>query len=315
MKKVSIIIPAYNVGSFIERCLNSIDKQTYRNFEVLIVNDGSKDNTEEVATRFCYTHENFTYIKKENGGVSSARNLGLDYATGDYVLFIDSDDWINETFVENLVKNIKDEDSFCQISEFKKVGSDSVKDYDINYEFAKLFRIASVWSKLFNKKVIDDINLRFSNVTMGEDLEFCAKAYIQNSSISMATGSIYYYFSNESSLTHTFNAHMYSVMDAIENIEEFARKTNKFDLHYSLLEYINIFHILICLIKSASKMDNFSTNEIIRLLEYVERKYPNWENNKNIAYCTDAEKKYLINLKNRNINEILNYFKQLTESK
>ena len=104
---ISIVIPIYNAVKYLEECLNSIKNQTYKNFEVIMVNDGSKDDSETICKRFSEDDTRFRYFKKENGGVSSARNLGLDNVEGDYITFIDADDWIDENHLELLINSIK----------------------------------------------------------------------------------------------------------------------------------------------------------------------------------------------------------------
>lgn len=104
--KFSIVIPVYNVEGYIEKCLNSIKIQTYSNFEVIIVNDGSPDNSEKKIKTFL-KDKRFKYYKKENGGLSDARNYGIKYTTGDYLLFVDSDDYIDKKMLEELNKAIK----------------------------------------------------------------------------------------------------------------------------------------------------------------------------------------------------------------
>ena len=103
--KFSIVIPVYNVEGYIEKCLNSIKIQTYSNFEVIIVNDGSPDNSEKKIKTFL-KDKRFKYYKKENGGLSDARNYGIKYTTGDYLLFLDSDDYIDKKMLEELNKAI-----------------------------------------------------------------------------------------------------------------------------------------------------------------------------------------------------------------
>ena len=100
---ISIVIPVYNTQEYIIACLESITKQTYKNYEVIIVNDGSTDKSEEVISSFIEANklEKFHLLNKENGGVSSARNLGLARAKGEWVTFVDSDDWIEPGFLEN----------------------------------------------------------------------------------------------------------------------------------------------------------------------------------------------------------------------
>lgn len=103
--KFSIIIPFYNVEKYIKNCLDSIKNQTYENFEVLIINDGSKENEEKIVKKYL-KDERFKYYKKENGGLSDARNHGVKYATGDYLIFVDSDDYISKDLLKKLNKEL-----------------------------------------------------------------------------------------------------------------------------------------------------------------------------------------------------------------
>ncbi len=105
--KFSLIVPVYNVSKYILKCLKSIEKQSYKNYEVIIINDGSKDESEKIINKFIKNKNKFKCYKKENGGLSDARNYGLKYITGDYILFIDSDDYINKDLLLELSKEIK----------------------------------------------------------------------------------------------------------------------------------------------------------------------------------------------------------------
>lgn len=105
--KFSIIIPVYNVEKYIAKCLDSILKQTYKNYEVIIVNDGTKDNSVEIINKYVKKYDQFKLYNKENGGLSDARNYGLQYAEGDYLLFIDSDDYIERNLLKELNNVLK----------------------------------------------------------------------------------------------------------------------------------------------------------------------------------------------------------------
>lgn len=111
MKKISVIVPVYNVEKYIEKCLQSLSKQTMQDFEIIIVNDGTKDNSEKVIKKYIEEHQelDIKYLKKENGGLASARNYGVKHATGKYLSFLDADDYIDENLYRNLEKYI-DED-------------------------------------------------------------------------------------------------------------------------------------------------------------------------------------------------------------
>ena len=108
--RYSIIVPAYNTEKYIDKCLKSIFSNTYKNFEVIIVNDGSTDKTEDIINKYIKKYDNIIHIKQKNMGLSMARNNGVKKATGDYLLFIDSDDYVEKNLLENINKNIDDLD-------------------------------------------------------------------------------------------------------------------------------------------------------------------------------------------------------------
>ena len=111
MPKVSIIVPVYNTENYVEKCLQSLAKQTMQDFEIIVVNDGSTDNSETTIKKFIEEHQtlNITYLRKENGGLASARNYGMKYAKGKYLSFIDSDDYIEENLYKDLEKYMEEE--------------------------------------------------------------------------------------------------------------------------------------------------------------------------------------------------------------
>ena len=99
---ISIIVPIYNVEEYLRECLDSIQKQTYTNFECIMINDGSTDNSGGICQEYAQKDNRIVYIEKENGGQAEARNMGLDRMTGSYVTFVDSDDWVEKTYIEEL---------------------------------------------------------------------------------------------------------------------------------------------------------------------------------------------------------------------
>ena len=118
-KKISVIIPVYNTSKYIEKCLNSIVNQTMESIEIVIVNDGSTDNSEEIKQKWINENQHkktIKYFKKENGGLSAARNFGVKQATGEYITFVDSDDYLDEKIYKNLEKYI---DEKIELIKFK----------------------------------------------------------------------------------------------------------------------------------------------------------------------------------------------------
>ena len=121
--KISVIIPVYNAEKYISDCLESVVRQTYKNLEILLVDDGSKDGSAGICLEWCKKDARIRLLQKENGGVSSARNLGLQEASGEYVTFVDADDWIGERMLERLWACIESDKSELAMCEFREVNS------------------------------------------------------------------------------------------------------------------------------------------------------------------------------------------------
>ena len=127
--KVSIIVPVYNVEEYLRKCLDSLVNQTYQNIEIIVVNDGTKDNSQSIVDEYKKKYSKIikSYIK-ENGGLASARNYGVDKATGEYIMFVDSDDYIDTKMVEKLVKTANKKHSDIVVSNFYRVEDDKAME-------------------------------------------------------------------------------------------------------------------------------------------------------------------------------------------
>ena len=117
---ISIIVPIYNVENYLRQCLDSIQNQTYQNFECLLINDGSPDNSADICREYLEKDSRFKYFEKENGGVSSARNLGIECSGGTYITFIDADDWVDSDYLEVLYNALIDENADISVSTYKR---------------------------------------------------------------------------------------------------------------------------------------------------------------------------------------------------
>ena len=167
---VSIIIPVYNVTLFLNKCIDSVINQTYKNLEIICINDGSTDNSLDILKS--YTDERIQIIDIENHGVSYARNLGIEKATGEYLLFVDSDDYIEKTMVEELISLMSDEVdlAYCglryvRLSGFVKktwIPAISETDRPVSDRF-KITQYLTVTKKAFKRSIIEENQLRFDN--------------------------------------------------------------------------------------------------------------------------------------------------------
>src|SRR5690554_1445498 len=165
---ISIIIPVYGVEKYIAKCINSIKVQTFKNFEAILINDGTKDNSVEVAEQAIAGDERFIILHKGNGGQGSARNLGLDNAHGDYIAFVDSDDWLEPNYLKAMYDKITSEDAdicICGVNvlseeeEIVKRFNSNVEKYLSEKDFLNVFFYVSNWmcDKLYKKEVFDQM--------------------------------------------------------------------------------------------------------------------------------------------------------------
>lgn len=214
---VSIIIPAYNVEKYIEKCITSILEQTYTNIEVIIVNDGSTDNTDEIIDYISQNDSRIRVINKKNAGVSAARNIGIEISTGDYLVFVDGDDYIAPDYVEYMLSLIQNTGSDFCISKccYTKNGEmqteieyiEKLKPEDATALLLSPTIIVGCWNKIFKRSLIVNNNIQFSTkLFYGEGLTFITTVAQLANSMGVGNRKVYYYRrNNEASATTKFN--------------------------------------------------------------------------------------------------------------
>lgn len=220
MELISVIIPVYNVEKYLSECLDSVINQTYKNIEIILIDDGSKDSSGKICDEYAQKDTRFKVIHKENGGVSAARNTGLDVAQGAYITFVDADDFVERDFVENLYKKIQQESSDLCFSRYDKFNGhfievvevfpdEPVTKNDINgfCDFYKRFFLTyssklhinhSSCRILYSKSLLTDLTFN-TKIKMGEDMVFCLNAVTRANGISFVCESLYHYRINLSS--------------------------------------------------------------------------------------------------------------------
>ena len=234
-EKITVIVPVYNVENYLEKCLDSLINQTYKNLEIIVINDGSTDNSGEICQEYAQKDNRIVYIEKENGGLSEARNVGLDKMTGSYVTFIDSDDWVELDYVEILYKKIieyqadiavgnyysynEDEETYYfhiyGDSYYEKV-YDNISIFENLYESQEMksFALISAWGKLYKAKLFD--YLRFEKGKLGEDGYFNQKMYLSVNKVVYLNKGLYAYRQRSGSITNTWTEKwMHALVDAM----------------------------------------------------------------------------------------------------
>ena len=232
--EISIIVPVYNVEMYLETCIDSILNQSFEDFEIIIVNDGSTDSSGQIAHNLLTRDNRIKVINKENGGASTARNAGLDVATGNYIGFIDSDDTISPLMYERLYKNIKNMDtdiSMCRMLRVEKDKQYPTKDFigkevlssDECLKLLFLNKIdQSVSNKLFKKQLFQD--LRFPEGKINEDFSILYRLFDRSMHIGYISELeyIYYYRSNSITTSHISNKifdRYYNAKEAVEFVK------------------------------------------------------------------------------------------------
>ncbi len=238
--KISFIIPAYNVANYINSCVESVLSQTYTDIEVIVVNDGSVDNTKEVVDALSAKDDRVFAFHKKNEGVSAARNSGIEVCTGEYVVFVDADDYLAPDYAEYMLSIIEQTGGeFClslncytQKNE-KQVKKDSINVYSPDEATALLLSprvIVGSWNKIFKKSLLDDYGIRFSpDLFYGEGLRFVTLASQSAKCIGVGHRKVYYYRRNNyMSATSKFNIEkFYNGMKSIDEIGRELRRTDK----------------------------------------------------------------------------------------
>ncbi len=246
---VSVIIPVYNTGELIRRTIESITAQTYPNFEVLFVNDGSNDSTPSLIEDLISNMPNYHLVHKENGGLSSARNLGLSLAKGKYIIFWDDDDYQSHDALAFFVETALLNDSDCVCSGITKVYPNHTKQELFTGEACSVsgHEALKMWlegkcistgavTKLCRKSLLDRYDIQFEEGKINEDLLWTAELLSHSEKVSILGRSLYYYVVRQNSISNKVSSHSFDVVDNCYKLTELIK-----DRFPDLQDYCNIF--------------------------------------------------------------------------
>lgn len=239
MNKISVIIPVYNVELYLRRCLNSIVNQTYTNLEIILIDDGSTDSSPLICDEYAEKDNRIIVIHKSNEGVSAARNDGIDLATGEYLTFVDSDDYIDYEMIERLISNVQRFNADLSISGFTETcddetkieKSDDVRCMDKMEALKHLYidsdiGFVTLWGKLIKKDLFNDIRLPVG-VKCAEDNYITYKLLYKCTKIAYEKSKMYMYFQRSNSETKTFDESSAEDFKAFSVQMDFWKKENK----------------------------------------------------------------------------------------
>ena len=285
--QVSIIIPVYNVENYLRSCLDSVLSQTYKDFEVLMVNDGSTDGSGAICQDFVERDSRFHYFEKENGGLSDARNYGLDRAKGHYITFLDSDDFLFEDYLENLyyASRLSDSDitigGYCRFGDsnfyfyndhFKSDSLVAFKDFQaIQYLDSMLdvtfLTFSTAWGKLFKRELFSE--LRFPYGKYAEDQFLIWKLYMKADKIYVFNGASYVYRMNPSGLSNIFTLKHLDYIDAIEERIKETKDIEGIEIQHSFNMYRYVLQRILGQLEEHDYIDE--AKEVRKKLELAEQ--------------------------------------------
>ena len=300
MPKVSVIVPIYNVEKYLEKCINSLLSQTLEDIQIILVNDGSKDNSGNIAKEYEKNNKNrIIYVEKENGGLSDARNYGLKYATSDFIAFLDSDDYIEKNAYEEMYnKAIEENADYVEcdfIWEFpNKIRVDKQYPYKNKKEMLSFVRVVA-WNKLIKRQLITDNNLEFPKGLRYEDIEFTYKLIPFVNKFAYVDKPFIHYVQREGSIANVQNERTAEIFTVLDNVIEFYKENNIYDEYRDELEYNYARYLLCSSLKRMCKIKDKSIREklLTESWERLNSNFPNWKENVILKTVNIGKNKYM----------------------
>lgn len=232
MTNVSLIVPIYNSQNYLEKCIKSLISQTLKDIQIILINDGSTDNSEKIIKSF--DDKRIVYISKNNEGIGKTRNLGIDKATGEFLAFVDSDDYLNEHFCEYMYQKAVNDDCDLVVCDFFEERNTLVgikfKDFkDTNLrETPELINYINLGpcNKLYKKSLFDDKSNRFEENLKYEDAPFVVKMLLSANKIGKVNDYLTYYVIHSNSETTIRDKRMYDILEITDIIVNDLKKVN-----------------------------------------------------------------------------------------
>ncbi len=310
--KVSVIVPVYNVENYLRECLQSLVDQTLQDIEILVINDGSPDNSQSIIDEFAAAYpEKIRPFVKENGGLSDARNFGLDRAKGAFIAFVDSDDYVALDMMEKLYNAAMEGDAdlvICDLTKFYPVSKKKIKrishpvtshtDYGMSiFENPLILRYASSYAcnKLFKREIFTESGLRFPRNQWFEDSAVVYNLLAQAKRIAAVKEELYFYRINRpGAITSTLNDKIFDIFKSCESLVGFYTHRGHMAALHPEVEYLCIMHLHARLL---ALTEESHVGLALRFTQayfcWMDANFPNWRQNK--YYAESQENKFLRN--------------------
>ena len=292
MPELTIIVPVYNVEKYLSQCLDSLMNQTYRDFEVLIVNDGTKDSSAEIAAAYVEKDpQHFRLLNKENGGLSDARNFAIPQAQGTYITFLDSDDYVETTCYQKMMNKITSESLDIVVGNLQYFYEDSDRVMDMrglnvsagtDVQKAALLSPLFAWNKVYRKAYFDQIGLLYPKGLWYEDLPVTLPLFANTNRIGHVDETLYHYRQRSGSIMASGGAKQKDIFTVFERVIAYFTKYGLKERFRDELEYLCVEHIMLYRQFSFLVSDDYQSL-YEQSVQFMKKHYPNYKKNKYIS--------------------------------
>ncbi len=287
--KVSIIVPIYNVEKYLVRCIESCLNQTYQAVEIVLVNDGSFDNSGKIAEEYAQKHKNIILIHKENGGLSDARNVGILKSSGEFIACVDSDDFIKEDMISDMMEQLHktnadivvcDMEYLYDSGEVKHASGGDFDTTNVN-DSPELIRINnSACNKIIRKSLFDDV--LFPKGKVYEDLATIPILLYKAKRVTKVNKAYYVYYQRSGSIAHSANKKIFDIYDAIDTCLNYIKNHGDESLLMNEIMHMYVIHGLDC---TTIRIKDFKEKELreeylIENMNRLNKAYPTWKKDK-----------------------------------
>lgn len=281
---ISVIVPIYNAEKCIKKCIESILNQTKKELEIILINDGSTDNTEEVIKSF--KDSRIKYYKNKNQGIGKTRNFGIDKATGEYIMFLDSDDYMSKDECELLYNKCLEEDLDICICDFYRVYDDRKEETRLpDFKSSSLRENPDIitenlnpWGKIFNRKMLLDNNIKFVEDLKYEDAPFVIEAFCNAKKIGKINECLHYYVIHNNSETTVRDERCFDILKIVDKIRNYTK--NK-DYLKEKIDKLTVRILTNYTIQQRNQKDKKTAMKFIdQAFDYLNKEVPDYKNNK-----------------------------------
>lgn len=290
MIKVSVIVPIYNMEKYLGKCLDSLVGQTLKDIEIIAINDGSKDSSLDILNKYTKKYKNIRVFDNKNQGISKTRNFGIEKAKGEFITFIDSDDYVEKNMLELMYKKAVNDNLEVVVCDYYKYFEPTDKYVEtkiadflnttIKENKKLLFEInQSPWNKLYKKELIERVKYRFPENVKYEDFGYIPILLTEAKKIGKVNAPLNYYLIRDNSETTTIDKRVFDIFKILDILYEYFKKKkieNSKEVEFLFARTLTMYNLQQRYNKDRDTVDEF----VDKSFNYLKEKYPNWKINK-----------------------------------